>query len=145
MGKIGGRRNDHFARDRHDGAFERHQPRNQPITALIQGRKVFYIPSHKLDAPGPVGENTPRGKIHEFLIQHYKAYTHTPSPVKGFWLNEERAVVHDVLERFEVSFDAERDFRRLLEFLRTLCGDLREKAIYLTRGEASFLVHAHPT
>ena len=36
---------------------------------------IFYIPSHKLDAPGPVGEHTPRGKIHEFLIQHYRAYT----------------------------------------------------------------------
>ncbi len=22
---------------------------------------VFYIPSHKLDAPGPVGQHTPRG------------------------------------------------------------------------------------
>jgi hypothetical protein len=46
---------------------------------------IFYIPSHKLDAPGPVGEHTPRGQIHEFLMQHYRAYTHTPSPVKGCW------------------------------------------------------------
>src|SRR5713101_477691 len=71
---------------------------------------LFYIPSHKLDAPGPVGQHTPRGQIHEFLMQHYRAYTHTPSPVKGFWLNEDRAVLHDVLERFEVSFESEEGF-----------------------------------
>ena len=112
------------------------------LTALGK-MTVFYVPSHKLDAPGPAGENTPRGKIHDFLIRHYNAYTHTTSPVKGFWLNDERAVVHDVLERFEVSFEAEPNFRQLLDFLRTLCDDLKEEAVYLTRGEASFLVHAN--
>jgi hypothetical protein len=44
---------------------------------------LFYIPSHKLDAPGPVGQHTPRGQIHEFLMQHYRAYTHTPLPREG--------------------------------------------------------------
>lgn len=102
---------------------------------------IFYIPSHKLDAPGPVGEHTPRGRIHEFLMQHYRAYTHTPSPVKGFWLNEQRVVMHDVLERFEVSFGSEKEFRRLVDFLRQLCHSLNEEAIYLTRGEESFLVN----
>lgn len=102
---------------------------------------IFYIPSHKLDAPGPVGEHTPRGKIHEFLMRHYRAYTHTPSPVKGFWLNDQRVVMHDVLERFEVSFGSEREFRRLVQFLRQLCRALNEEAIYLTRGEESFLVN----
>lgn len=72
---------------------------------------VFYIPSHKLDAPGPAGENSPRAKIHEFLMKSYKAYTHTPSPVKGFWISGAGNLVHDVMERFEVSFGAEREFQ----------------------------------
>jgi hypothetical protein len=110
------------------------------VTALGK-MTIFYIPSHKLDAPSPVGEQTPRGWIHEFLMQHYKAYTHTPSPVKGFWLNQERVVMHDVLERFEVSFESEKEFRRLVGFLGDLCSRLGEEAIYLTRGEESFLVN----
>jgi len=110
------------------------------VTALGK-MTVFYIPSHKLDAPSPEGEQTPRGWIHEFLMQHYKAYTHTPSPVKGFWLNEQHVVMHDVLERFEVSFGSEKAFRRLVGFLGGLCRMLGEEAIYLTRGEESFLVN----
>lgn len=105
---------------------------------------IFYIPSHKLDAPGPVGENTPRGQIHDFLMQHYRAYTHTPSPVKGFWLNDEKTIQHDVLERFEVSFESEKGFEKLVDFLGRLCVSLEEEAIYLTRGEDSFLVGRPP-
>jgi hypothetical protein len=101
---------------------------------------LFYIPSHKLDVPGPGSDATPRARIHDFLMRHYKAYTHTPSPVKGFWLDEGKAVVHDVLERFEVSFGSEQEFERLVTFLRQLCRGLGEQAIYLTRGEESFLV-----
>jgi len=70
-----------------------------------------------------------------------KAYTHTPSPVKGFWLDEQKAVVHDVLERFEVSFGSEQEFEQLVTFLRQLCRSLDEQAIYLTRGEESFLIN----
>lgn len=102
---------------------------------------IFYVPSPKLDAPGPTGEHTPRGRIHEFLMKHYRAYTHTPSPMKGFWLSDERVLQHDVLERFEVSFESEEGFARLVRFLRELCAALDEDAIYLTRGEESFLVN----
>jgi hypothetical protein len=101
---------------------------------------LFYIPSHKLDLPGPAVADTPRGRIHQFLMQHYQAYTHMPLPVKGFWLSPDRAIEHDVLERFEVSFASEEEFQRLLEFLGQLGQDLGEDAIYLTRGEESFLV-----
>ena len=103
---------------------------------------VFYVPSHKLDAPGPTGERSPRAHIHAFLMEHYRAYTHTPSPVKGFWMSGTGALMHDVLERFEVSFGSEREFRRLVTFLRELCRELDEDAIYLTRGEVSYLVNA---
>jgi hypothetical protein len=102
---------------------------------------LFYVPSHKLDVPGADGDATPRARIHDFLMHRYKAYTHTPSPVKGFWLDERKAVVHDVLERFEVSFGSEPEFEQLVTFLRQLCRSLGEQAIYLTRGEESFLVN----
>lgn len=101
---------------------------------------VFYVPSHKLDAPGPEGDHSPRAKIHEFLVKSYKAYTHTPSPVKGFWVSGAGNLVHDVMERFEVSFGSEKEFKRLVDFLGSLCELLGEEAIYMTRGEESFLV-----
>jgi Cft2 family RNA processing exonuclease len=101
---------------------------------------AFYIPAHKLDAPSR-GAIAPRATIHEFLIEHFRAYTHAPSLVKGFWLDAAGHMLHDVLERFEVSFDAEADFERLVDFLRRTCDDLGEEAIYLTRGEKSFLVN----
>ena len=115
--------------------------KNHPHLTSLGKMTAFYVPSHKLDAPGPVGEHTPRGAIHEFLIQHYRAYTHAPSPVKGFWLSDKGQVVHDVLERFEVSFGSEDEFRSLVAFLQDLCRRLDEQAIYLTRGEVSFLVN----
>ncbi len=101
----------------------------------------FYVPSHKLDDARFHGDgHTPRFAIHEFLMHHYRAYTQTPTPVKGFWVDPAGVLVHDVLERFEVSFDREQDFDGLIEFLVDLCDRLSEEAIYVTRGERSFLV-----
>lgn len=101
---------------------------------------VFYIPSHKLDAPRYSVDGTARDHIHEFLIAHYKAYTHTPSPVKGYWISGGGELLHDVTERFEVSFGSEADFDKLIGFLRHMCQALDEESIYLTRGDESFLV-----
>jgi len=117
---------------------------------------AFYIPSHKLDDPRyfqPAGERgaagvvairpdsvTARSSIHEFLIHHYRAYTQTPTPVKGYWTNLSQDLIHDVMERFEVSFGSESEFDRLVEFLVQLCQQLDEDAVYVTRGDQSYLV-----
>lgn len=101
---------------------------------------VFYIPSHKLDSPRYGHDGTIRDEIHSFLIGHYKAYTHTPSPVKGYWISSEGELLHDVTERFEVSFGSETDFAKLVEFLTGVCRTIDEESIYLTRGDESFLV-----
>ncbi len=116
---------------------------------------VFYIPSHKLDdpkyfrnggsqnagvAPGLNHAQTARAAIHEFLILHFRAYTQTPTPVKGCWVDPSGQLVHDVMERFEVSFENESDFERLIQFLVETCGRIQEDAIYVTRGDRSFLV-----
>ena len=102
---------------------------------------VFYLPSHKLDHPRPTAQSTPRQVVHEFLISHYLAYTHTPAPVKGWWTNPQQVLFHDVMERFEVSFDAEPQFDALISFLANLSRTLDEETVYLTRGDESFLIH----
>jgi len=102
---------------------------------------VFYIPSHKLDDPRYFfGTQTARTAIHEFLMDRYRAYTQSPTPVKGYWVDQNAELVHDVMERFEVSFGSESEFDRLIEFLVGMCHKLNEDAIYVTRGERSFLV-----
>ena len=102
---------------------------------------VFYIPSHKLDDPRFFhGTQTARSSIHEYLMHRYRAYTQTPTPVKGFWIGTGRELVHDVMERFEVSFSVEEEFNRLIDFLVELCQKLDEEAIYVTRGDCSYLV-----
>lgn len=105
---------------------------------------VFYLPSHKLDDPRYFQtQKTARMVTHTFLMQRYQAYTHSPTPVKGYWCDSGGELVHDVMERFEVSFSSEPDFHSLIEFLITMCHDLSEDAIYVTRGERSFLVRKH--
>lgn len=106
---------------------------------------VFYVPSHKLDDPRYFdGRQTARSSIHEFLMNRYRAYTQTPTPVKGFWTGQTNEIVHDVMERFEVSFGVEAEFDRLIRYLVELCERLDEDAIYVTRGERSFLVQRRP-
>ena len=102
---------------------------------------VFYIPSHKLDDPRFYhGTQTARSAIHEFLMHRYRAYTQSPTPVKGYWIAPCGDLTHDVMERFEVSFNHEAEFDRLIEFLVELCQRLNEEAIYVTRGDQSYLV-----
>ena len=102
---------------------------------------VFYIPSHKLDDPRFYhGTLTSRSAIHEFLMHRYRAYTQSPTPVKGYWIDQSGQMAHDVMERFEVSFNNEEEFDRLIEFLVELCQRLGEDAIYVTRGNRSYLV-----
>ncbi len=113
---------------------------NNSLTPLGK-MTAFYVPAHKLDAPPSGQDTTPRDTIHRFLIEHFRAYTHAPSLVKGFWLDERGQLVHDVLERFEVSFGEERDFEQLVSFLRRIGASLGEASVYITRGDESFLVH----
>ncbi len=121
-------------------------PKEMPISdnrnVLELGKvTVFYIPSHKLDDPRYFqGTQTARNSIHEFLMERYRAYTQSPTPVKGYWVDQNSELVHDVMERFEVSFGSETEFDRLIEFLVGMCDKLSEDAIYVTRGERSFLV-----
>jgi hypothetical protein len=119
------------------------EPDNKPQASVHELGKVtvFYVPSHKLDHPKHARDSlTARQDIHEFLMSRYKAYTQTPTPVRGYWAAPDGEVFHDVMERFEVSFGSESEFDLLIEFLAELCDRLKEQAIYVTRGDRSFLV-----
>jgi hypothetical protein len=119
------------------------EPKNKMQASLHELGKVtvFYVPSHKLDHPKHARNSlTARQDIHEFLMGRYNAYTQTPTPVRGYWAAPDGEVFHDVMERFEVSFGSESEFDRLIEFLADLCQRLDEQAIYVTRGDRSFLV-----
>lgn len=45
-------------------------------------------------------------------MHRYRAYTKSPTPVKGYWMDLHGQLVHDVMERFEVSFGSESEFDR---------------------------------
>ena len=77
-------------------------------------------------------------------MHRYRAYTQSPTPVKGYWVDPVGQISHDVLERFEVSFNKEAEFDRLITFLIELCDRLSEEAIYVTRGNRSYLVTRTP-
>ncbi|MFK8111768.1 MAG: hypothetical protein AB8B91_06185 [Rubripirellula sp.] len=120
-------------------------PLSSPHLMHLGTMTVFYVPSHKLDDPRFYhGTQTARSTIHEFLMHRYRAYTQAPTPVKGFWVDPAQDLVHDVMERFEVSFGVEEEFDRLIEFLVELCERLQEDAIYVTRGDESYLVTREP-
>lgn len=119
--------------------------KDSPHILALGTMTVFYIPSHKLDDPRFYrGAQTARSALHDFLMHRYRAYTQSPTPVKGYWVDQENQLTHDVMERFEVSFNNEDEFDRLIELLVDLCQRLDEDAIYVTRGNRSFLVTANP-
>lgn len=115
--------------------------KDSPHILALGTMTVFYIPSHKLDDSRFYhSTHTARSAIHEFLMHRYRAYTQSPTPVKGYWIDQSAQIAHDVMERFEVSFNREDEFDRLIEFLVELCQRLGEDAIYVTRGNRSYLV-----
>ena len=120
--------------------------KNSPHIHALGTMTVFYIPSHKLDDPQFYhGTQTARSTLHEFLMHRYRAYTQSPTPVKGYWVDQDDQMAHDVMERFEVSFNKEDEFDRLIDFLVEICDRLSEDAIYVTRGNRSYLVTSKPS
>ena len=96
---------------------------------------------HKLDDNRLFdGQRTARADIHEFLMDRFRAYTQTPTPVKGFWIDHADSLHHDVMERFEVSFNDEEQFDQIIEYLVGMCQTLHEDSIYVTRGDRSYIV-----
>lgn len=93
---------------------------------------VFYLPS-----PLPVAT---RIRVEKFLLDHFRGYTCQDVSTSGAWRSDNDEVVFDSNVRFEVSFAGKDRIPELVRFLREVCRDLDQDAIYLTMGEDSFLV-----
>jgi endonuclease I len=94
---------------------------------------TFYIPVKKLN-------KEVRGKIHDFFVNNYYAYTHETSKIHGFWSKDDE-VIKDKHERYEVSFKGQNNLKKFVKFLSSICYIIKEHSIYLTIGEESFLIH----
>lgn len=92
---------------------------------------VFYLPANKL---GKIRE-----ELHAFLVDNYKAYTHEKGGIKGYWTGGS-GLKEDRHERYEVSFDGDENFKKLVEFISKMCGKTNEESIYLTIADESYLV-----
>jgi hypothetical protein len=80
---------------------------------------VFYLPVQKLDSI-EYGENgqTPREMLHQFLMEHYDAYTMEISDTQGFWrMNQRSQIFVDKNARYEVSFEGRQRIREFVAFL----------------------------
>jgi hypothetical protein len=103
---------------------------------------VFYLPVVKLDEVSyGRGGKTPRDMIHEFLIEHYDAYTLEISNTQGFWRQHKQSKLFvDENARYEVSFAGKDRIPSFVAFLSRMCVLMDEEAIYLTMGRHSYLV-----
>jgi hypothetical protein len=100
---------------------------------------VFYLPLIKLDFVH-LGR-TVRDYIHDFLIEHYDAYTLATAENHGFWRKDKTSqIIHDANARYEVSFGGKEKIPAFVGFLARTCSILGEEAIYLTMGQQSYLV-----
>lgn len=93
---------------------------------------VFYVPEKKI-VPSI------KKSMHEFLIKNYDAYTHERGGMKGYWRDGPKTT-KDHHERYEVSFDGDENFKKLIVFLSGVCEKTGEDAIYLTFSGESYLV-----
>ena len=93
---------------------------------------VFYVPSKKLDKRGAK-------EIHDFFVSKHRAYTHESGGIKGFWHDGER-LTRDSHERYEISLKGEENFKDFIDFLSDLCGRIKEKSIYVTMADESYLI-----
>lgn len=93
---------------------------------------VFCLPADKLN-------EKVRSKIHDFLVRNYSAYTHESSKIEGYWAGRDN-LVRDAHERYEVSFNGNENFKKFVDFLSEVCGDIGEDSIYLTVADESYLI-----
>lgn len=93
---------------------------------------IFYIPSKKIN-------KEIRKKIHDFFVSKHSAYTHECGEIVGYWLDEKN-LIKDKHERYEISIKKDKDISDLVNFLSRLCNEIKEKSIYLTVANESYLI-----
>ncbi|PJA45473.1 hypothetical protein CO174_03135 [Candidatus Uhrbacteria bacterium CG_4_9_14_3_um_filter_50_9] len=100
---------------------------------------VFLIPSHKLRTP--MGEDTVEHYLHDYLMEHYGAFTTTTVPYFGFWRNGRGKVDYDECRRYEVSFVGKERIPELLEVLAKICEVIGEDCFYIKAGQYTSLMY----
>lgn len=102
-------------------------------TVKHAGKVVFFlIPSQKL---------TPmlREKIHFFLIENYRAYTHESGVTTGYW-REGVKTTKDNHDKYLISIRESGYYQELVAFLSDLCEETDETCLFLTIGNEAYLV-----
>jgi hypothetical protein len=93
---------------------------------------VIYIPSRKLN-------RELRKQIHDFLVKHYRAYTHEKGVTNGYWMNGEE-MAKDRHEKYLVSLGEAKNLDALITFSSEICRVIKESCLYFTVGDESYLV-----
>lgn len=93
---------------------------------------VFYVPTKKVD-------EKIHKSIHDFFVHNHGAYTHDSGDINGYWMDG-GVLARDSHERYEISFRGQSNFKRLVRFLSELCVEIKEKSIYMTFADESYLI-----
>ena len=102
-------------------------------TVKHAGKVVFFlIPSQKL---------TPilKEKIHNFLVENYRAYTHESGVTTGYW-GEGVKNTKDNHDKYLISIRDSGYDQELVAFLSDLCEETDENCLFLIIGNEAYLV-----
>jgi len=93
---------------------------------------TFYVPKNKLSDPI-------KNDIHNFFVLKHKAYTRESGEIIGYW-HSGVDIIREKHERYEISLK-NNEIKDLVFFIESLCEKIKEKCIYVTIGNNSYLVH----
>jgi hypothetical protein len=102
-------------------------------TVKHAGKVVFFlVPSKKL---------TPslKDKIHLFLVNNYRAYTHESGVATGYW-QDGMNITKDSHDKYLISLKESRYYQKLVTFVSELCEETNETCLFLTIGNDAYLV-----
>jgi len=99
---------------------------------------VFLIPSAKLRQVKIEGK-TVEEHLHEYLGKTFSAFTYSPVPTAGFWLNG-GCLEYDECRRYEVAFNGKDKIPGFLLELTRIARTLGEKCFYVKAGQYACLL-----
>ncbi len=100
---------------------------------------VFLLPSHKLREKDVSGR-TVEERLHDFLVEHFGAFTTTTVPYFGFWRNDGNTLVYDECRLYEVSFSGKDRIPLLLAELAAILPIIKEDCLYFKAGQYTCLL-----
>ncbi|MFA6131350.1 MAG: hypothetical protein WC730_03780 [Patescibacteria group bacterium] len=112
----------------------------RPAIFLIPHNKLktnIYPPAYFSDGKMPLVSC--ESFLQSFLAETFGAFTVTQVPVFGFWHNE-KMVVYDECQQYEVSFVGKEKMKPLLRVLAHVSRSIKEECIYVKAGQYACLV-----